>query len=474
MEDHRKVLAETFDIIQEYIDSLNNPAQKVNEFMLPEALKSRFDFELRANGTPYNALLDFIRQYLHLSVKTGSKQYLNQLFGGLNLPALLGEFITSLSNTSMYTYEVAPVATLMEMEIVRKMNSFTRFTHGDGTFLTGGSNTNLVAMITARNHLFPEGKEKGMAHLPTLTAFVSERSHFSFTKAANAIGLGTQNLKKVAVDNHGKICSRALTEAIEASLNRGEVPFFIGATCGTTEMGAFDNLAELVPVARRYNMWLHADGSWGGSAIMSPNWRHLFNGIEQCDSFSWNPHKLMNIPLICSVLLVKDASVLREALSSDDTSYIYHNDDSSQYDLGPKSLQCGKRVDSLKLWLAWKYFGDEGYVARINHLFALAQYATSVIEQHPRLELMCPTQTLNVNFRYVPASGDEADKFNHKIRQSLVESGKSMVNYCHLPNGLSIRLILLNPDLEKSDIDRFFRNYLTEAKMIEEKSVTKV
>lgn len=467
MQQERQVLAQTFEIINNYLESLSNPDLKVNEFMLPDALKQKFDFELQAQGGNYQDLLQYIQQYVHYSVKTGSNQYLNQLFGGKNLPALLGEFITSLTNTSMYTYEVSPMATLMELEIVRKMNTFTGYTNGDGIFLTGGSNTNLVAMISARNRKFPETKNEGMSHLPRLTAFVSERSHFSFTKAGNAMGIGSKNVIKVIADSLGRMDVGALESAILQSIACGEQPFFIGATCGTTEMGAFDPLHELVPIARKYDLWLHADGSWGGSAIMSPKYRHLFNGIENCDSFSWNPHKLMNIPLICSVLLVKEKGVLHDAFSTYDTSYIYHEDETSDYDLGPKSLQCGRRVDSLKLWLAWKYYGDEGYIARIEHLFELAKFAEQLIIEHPQLELMCPMQSLNVNFRFVPKANTDINDFNFKVRNNLVESGKSMVNYCHLENGLSIRLILLNPDLERSDLQKFFENFITESQLVE-------
>jgi glutamate/tyrosine decarboxylase-like PLP-dependent enzyme len=467
MKQQQQVLSETFKIIQDYLESSSNVDGKVNEFMLPEDLKQKFDFELRNNGSNYDDLLDYIRQYLQYSVKTSHNQFLNQLFGGKNLPALLGEFITSLTNTSMYTYEVSPVATIMELEIVRKMNTFTGFNNGDGIFLTGGSNTNLVAMISARNKKFPETKNEGTSHLPKLTAFVSERSHFSFTKAGNAMGIGSKNVIKVKADALGRMDKNELEGAILQSIARGEQPFFIGATCGTTEMGAFDPLEDFVPIANKYDLWLHADGSWGGSAIMSPKYRHLFNGIESCDSFSWNPHKLMNIPLICSVLLVKDKGVLDAAFSTYDTSYIYHDNETSDYDLGPKSLQCGRRVDSLKLWLAWKYYGDEGYIARIEHLFQLAKFAEQYILQHPQLTLMCPTQSLNVNFRFEPKAKTNLDDFNLKVRNNLVQSGKTMVNYCYLNNEVSIRLILLNPDLTEADITKFFEFFITESQLVE-------
>src|SRR5690606_28499888 len=212
----------------------------------------------------------------------------------------------------------------------------------------------------------------------------------------------------------------------------------------------------------------HADGSWGGSAIMSPKQRHFFTGIEECDSFSWNPHKLMNIPLICSVLLVREKGWLYDYFNTFDTSYIYHEDETSEYDLGPKSLQCGRRVDALKLWLAWKFYGDEGYVNRIDHLFDLAAYATEWVDRHPQLQLMFPTQSLNVNFRFSDPEITDHDEFNRQLRQNLLVSGKSMVNYCHLEKGLSIRLILLNPELSTADLDQFFGNFIAAAEELKQ------
>ena len=178
----------------------------------------------------------------------------------------------------------------------------------------------------------------------------------------------------------------------------------------------------------------------------------------------------MNIPLICSVLLVKDSNVMREEIQSHDADYIYHQNETSHYDLGPASLQCGRRVDSLKLWLAWKYYGDSGYARRIEKLFSLAEYATNAIASNAHLELLFPTQTLNVNFRHVAPDGVDADRLNEEIRYNLLKRGDLMVNYCRLEEGLSIRLVLLNPDLETSDIDdtldlilREGRSLLTEA-----------
>lgn len=456
----KDALARVFDLMNEWISESQDPEAPVIDYHNPEELKKKLALELAPEGSDMDSVVSEIEKYLKYAVKTGHPSYLNQLFGGFNFPAFLGELVTALTNTSMYTYEVAPVATLMEKALMEKMLSYTGWSNGTGSLLTGGSNTNMVAMLLARNVRFPEAKMNGISQTKRPAILVSERSHFSMLKGANTIGIGQNSVIKVAVDENGRMRGSAVKSAYNQAVNEGFAPFIVCSTAGTTETGSFDALAEISDFAQANNLWHHVDGSWGGSSILSEKYRHLFKGLELADSFSWNPHKLMNIPLICSALLVKGENIMREEIQSHDSDYIYHNNSGSEYDLGPSSLQCGRRVDSLKLWLAWKYYGDEGYAARINHLYNLASYCTEFVNENKDLELLFPTQSLNVNFRFRTPEGVDADEFNEKLRYRLIETGEAMVNYCRLPNGLSIRLVLLNPDLTKDDLNRFYSRFL--------------
>jgi glutamate/tyrosine decarboxylase-like PLP-dependent enzyme len=467
MENHREeVLNSIFNLINLWLRQSANPDNPVNNYRVPEQLSHELGLKIEKSGINDKELINEVEKYLNYSVKTGHPHYLNQLFGGFNFPAFIGEIITALTNTSMYTYEVAPVATLMEMRLIEKMLGFTGWETGTGAMMTGGSNTNMVAMLLARNSIFKGAKMEGITGLPKLALFVSERSHFSMLKGANTIGIGQNGVVKVKLDENGRMRGKALKASIETALKKGLLPFMVCSTAGTTETGSFDAIDEIADVAKTHDLWHHVDGSWGGSVVLSEKRRNLLAGLEEADSFSWNPHKLMNIPLICSVLLVKGDGIMREEIQSQDADYIYHENDTSAYDLGPSSLQCGRRVDSLKLWLAWKYYGDEGYSNRIEHLFDLAEYATDFIEDNQELEIMFPTQSLNVNFRFKTPEGINTDRFNENLRYELLKKGKVMVNYCWLDSGLSIRLILLNPDLSKGDIDRFFKLLLDEARAL--------
>ncbi len=466
--DYTKILPELFEIIINYIDTNFQEAGNVVEYKTPEELQNELALNIYETGLSDNELLNEVKTYLKYSVKTGNKQFFNQLYSGFTTAGFIGEIITALTNTSMYTYEVAPVATLIEKELIKKMCDIAGFKNGSGTFVTGGSNANLLALFSARNKVFPEGKTQGMYNAKVLTAFVSDQAHYSFGTASNLLGIGSENLIKVKSDLNGKMILGDLEKVIINSLQKGELPFFIAATAGTTMLGAFDNIDEISKIAKKYNCHFHIDGSFGGSIILSKEKKYLFKGIEKADSFAWNPHKLMNVPLVSSVILFNAGNIMRNNLTKLTTNYIFHENEDQNCDPGESSIQCGRRNDVLKLWLTWKYFGDTGYENRINNLFSSAEYLKEKIINHNDFELMADVQTLSVCFRYNPGKGHDLNTLNLKIREDLRKSGKSMVNYGYIDQNLVIRFVMANADVTKDDIDKFFRNFLETAKMIAE------
>ncbi len=466
----QNILAEAFEKIKIYLQNNSDNTKPVVKFKSPAELHKVIDFPVKQTGVSEQEFLELLDKYLEYSVKTGNKQFLNQLYSGFNFPAFIGEVFTALANTSMYTYEVAPVATTIETEMIRLMNGYTGYAEGDGIFVSGGSNGNLVAMFSARNKVLPEGRFIGYDRNLKLKAFVNEQAHYSFETAANVLGIGARNVIKVKADKNGRLIPAELEREINDSINRGEKPFFAAATCATTLLGAYDPIEEMSEICNNHDLWLHADGSFGGSIILSDNHRYLMKGIEKTDSFAWNPHKLMNIPLICSVLLVKKRGTLQHNITDINADYIFHDIDTIE-DLGKKSIQCGRKVDAVKLWFAWKYFGLEGYQKRIDNIIEMAKYAEIKIKENPQLELIVPRQSFAVCFRFIPDTETDINKFNLELRESLRKNGKSIVNYGYIGDILAIRLITANGELEKSDIDLFFKRIIDEALKLEKNIV---
>jgi len=452
--------------INAYLEKARDPSSRVTGFLSPEELRSRLDLNLPEEGCSLDALYRVIDDYLEHAVRTGHTQYFNQLWSGFTLPGFLGEVITGLTNTSMYTYEVAPVATLMEQELIQKMGRLAGFDDPEGLFLSGGSNGNLQAMMMARNSALPDTKNSGLPPDVKLAAFVSEEAHYSFEKAANIIGIGMDHVIKVETDEAGRMLPEDLERRIADSRESGMRPFFVGATAGTTVKGAYDPCEEIGSLARRHGLWFHVDGSLGGTALLSPRHRSLLKGLEQADSFVWNAHKLMGLPLICSVFLVREKGSLFASNSVAGADYIFHEAGKGASDLGPHSLQCGRRVDALKLWLSWKYYGDQGYAERTDRFFELAEYAEQIVREAPMLELMAPRSSVTICFRFRPPDTEDLNAVNLRLREELARSGRSLVNYAYLGEDMAIRLVIANPELTRADVELFFKNVLSTAESL--------
>jgi len=457
------VIAEAARIATAYLSGDSERGEPVIRHLAPEVLCERLDLTPPQTGRSLEDLLEGVRTTLRYSVRTGHPGFSNQLFGGHDMAALLGEWMTALLNTSMYTYEVAPVVTLMETELIRHMCTFVGWdaSEGEGVFTPGGSIANLMALIAGRNRLLPSAKESGLGRDDRLVLFASEEAHYSIDRAASVAGLGTGAVRKVAVDELGRMIPQALEAAVLAARAEGSVPFFVCATASTTVAGAFDPIDRVAAVAREHGLWLHVDAACGGAVLLSKRHRGLMQGSEHADSLTWNPHKLMGLPLTCSTLLVREPGRLATT-NAMGASYLFHDNDEARFDLGDLSLQCGRRVDALKLWLSWRALGDDGHARRIESLFELATSLRDKVVDRDHFELVREPQGCNVCFRYVPQSlqktppgpdrGKQLGALTIEIREHLRREGRILTNYAVLDGVPTFRYVASNPRATDEDL----------------------
>ena len=452
-----QLIKDIHDRIVQYLKDQDKNIGLTKPKISPEHLYKEFDISLD-ESTNFDGIKEIIEKYLTLAVKTGSTNFYNQLFSGFSATGYLGEVITALTNSSMATFEMSPVATLIEKELIKRMSSLIGYENGFGTFVTGGSNGNLLGMLAAIYRFDPSLKEEGIFGSKVLTGFVSEESHYSFIKTAHLLGIGSKQIIKVPCDEYGHMNPTSLEKSIQDSINSGNQPFFVGGTAGTTVRGTFDPFNKLADICEKYNLWLHIDASWGGSVIISSKHNHLMNGSERSDSITWCAHKMMGMPLMCTAALFKDSSILKKINTVDGTDYLFHDDANNIINLGKHSLQCGRRTDALKLWLSWKYLGNSGFEKNINHIFEMAQYANEKIAASSFLHLITPIESLNVCFQIQPDSlpKSEWNTFNINVRDKMLSDGKLMVNYANINSITCIRLVISNFKLKKKDLDFFF------------------
>ncbi len=458
--DVASLFAEAAGLAASALDRNSNRSGPVVHRLSPLELQESLGLELPAKGQGMDAALELARKTLHYSVATGHPRFLNQLFGGHDAPGILGEWICALTNTSMYTYEAAPVGTVVELALLKRMSEYVGFECGEGVFAPGGSIANLMAMLTARHHYFPHVKHDGLRPDDQPVMFVSAEAHYSIARSAMVAGIGTSGCIEVPTDDVGRMLPAELEALVEEAIRAGKRPFMVAATAGTTVPGAFDPVDAIADIAKQHDLWLHVDGSYGGSVLFSAKHRQLLKGIERADSVTWNPHKMMGVPLSCAALLMKQPGALVATLGMN-ADYLFHADAEADWDLGDRSLQCGRRVDALKLWFSWQALGDEGYEQRVDHLFELAEEFREMVRSTPGFRLIREQESTNVCFRYLPEEqrelkGQARDRCEHeatlRIRAIMANEGSFLVNYATLDGAATFRLVASNPQTNSEDL----------------------
>ena len=432
--------------------------QVVAQPLTAPELEQTIDVSLSNSGSSDEVLEQALMDYLEYSPKSSHPEYYKLLYSGVNKEALLGDWVTSLSNSTMHTFQVGPVATLMELELIKQWNKLVGFDHGEGVMVSGGSQANIVGMMLARHSACPDFKTKGFAASEgrKLIAYTSDQSHYSNQRAVNTLGIGTDNLRSIESDEIGRIKPLALSKAIAADLRQGHLPFYIGLTAGTTVVGAFDPVPECSEIASKHNIWLHIDGAWGAPVLFSDKHKHLLDGSNLADSFAWDAHKLLNVPITAAVVLVKQAGVLQECIAGGGGEYLFHNDANADYNLGERSLQCGRRADALKVWLSWKAAGNKGFANKVDLLQNMKTDCVDLIHRKPSLEVLGPTLYLNVVFRF--NQGDLTEevlaKLNIQICKTMLKNGGPYVDHAKYKGRTGIRLIIANEETRIQDLER--------------------
>ncbi|XP_022082482.1 cysteine sulfinic acid decarboxylase-like isoform X2 [Acanthaster planci] len=453
-------------IVKEAIDKTTSGKCKVLNFVHPHLLSEKIDLAIRDDPASQEELLKLCQQTFDYSVRPGHPRFFNQLFGGQDLVGLAGQWMTDAINPSIYTFEVSPVFTLMELEVLCKLRQLCGYKSGDGIFCPGGSIANMYALNIARYKRCPEIKQKGLYNSPRLVAFTSEQSHYSLKKGMAFLGLGVDNLVSVKCDQMGRMIPEELEKEILEAKNKGGDPYFVCATSGTTVLGAYDPLVPIADICERHGLWLHIDAAWGGGALASSKYSHLMQGVERSNSLTWCQHKMMGVPLQCSAFLLREENGLMHHSHCAAASYLFQKDKfyDMSYDTGDKSIQCSRKADALKLWLMWKAKGNRGFDEEITRKFDNSRYMADLIRNRENFKLLLEPQCTNVTFWYIPPSlkampdGPEFQRKLHKvapiIKERMMKNGTMMIGYQPLgdhPN--FIRMVYCNHATTTQDVE---------------------
>ncbi|MFI5975036.1 lysine decarboxylase DesA [Streptomyces sp. NPDC051452] len=396
------------------------------------------------------AVLDELEDvYLRDAVYFHHPRYLAHLNCPVVIPAVLGEAVLCAVNSSLDTWDQSAGATLIE----RKLIDWTSARVGlgpaaDGVFTSGGSQSNLQALLLAR-------EEAKTASLARLRVFVSEAGHFSVRKSAKLLGLGPDAVVTIPVDHDKRMRTVALARELERCARDGLVPVAVVATAGTTDFGSIDPLPEIAELCDQYGVWMHVDAAYGCGLLASVKYRDRIGGIEDADSVTVDYHKSFFQPVSSSALLVRDAAALRHAT--------YH----AEY-LNPrrmveeripnqvdKSLQTTRRFDALKLWTTLRTMGADGIGRLFDEVCDLAREGWELLAADPRYDVVVEPSLSTLVFRYIPAAVTdpaEIDRANLHARKALFASGDAVVAGTKVGARHYLKFTLLNPETTPADM----------------------
>ncbi|MFD4970795.1 pyridoxal phosphate-dependent decarboxylase family protein [Streptomyces sp. NPDC058424] len=446
-EHYRRSVKEGVERVAARLATTDRPFTGVTADALAPRIE-RIDLDRPLNDT--TAALDELEEvYLQDAVYFHHPRYLAHLNCPVVIPAVLGEAILSAVNSSLDTWDQSAGGTLIE----RKLIDWTAARIGldpdaDGVFTSGGTQSNLQALLLAR-------EETGSDALSRLRILTSEASHFSVRTSARLLGLGPESVVCVPVDRDQRMQTLALAHELERCRRDGLVPMAVVATAGTTDFGSVDPLPEIAELCERFGTWLHVDAAYGCGLLVSPTRREMLTGIERADSVTVDYHKSFFQPVSSSAVLVGDASVLRHATYHAD----YLNPRRAVTERIPnqvdKSLQTTRRFDALKLWMTLRVMGADGVGQLFDEVCDLAAAGWKLLASDPRFDVVVEPALSTLVFRYIPAAVTdpaEIDRANLYARKALFASGAAAVAGTKVAGRHYLKFTLLNPETTTDDL----------------------
>jgi glutamate/tyrosine decarboxylase-like PLP-dependent enzyme len=391
-----------------------------------------------------------------------SPRAINQLFSGVEDPAMAGALLGLFANNTVSTREIAPLPTEMELAVVawllRTMPWDAQRAGGSAT--PGGSFSNFLAMYLARK---AAEARHGSAVVPKLAYFVSRAGHYSIPKGADFVGIPRGAMVEVPTDDEDRMRPDLLAAAVRDARRRGLVPFLAIATLGTTVAGALDPVRDVAKVASAEDLWLHVDAAWGCFGLLGPDAARFRAGLESADSLTFDEHKHGGAPVASSFLLVRDRTCLEELRPPTGGGYLFHRKDAprEESDLGLTSLACGKPFLTFGSWLAWKSLGADGWRRRVAHADRLTRRFRDGIARSTHWALVQEPSSWLVVFRpKVPAvtSRVARDAVARELRRRVNADGRWMINLCPMPSGYVFRAIFTNPLMTEAHVDELLRH----------------
>ncbi len=429
----------------------------------PADLKILFEEPLPQAGTPAEEIFaQFARDVEPHAMQVPSPRY----FGQFNpTPLAIGvwaDALCSALNQNAGAWRNGPTSALIEAQVIGWLCELLGYGPGAfGVLASGGSEANLIALKCARDQAARDICDLGVrAANAELKVYASEQCHFSVEKSLDILGLGRRSLRKIDTDERFHIRLDLLRVAIERDRSDGHIPFCIVGIAGATSTGVIDPLPELAEIARENDCWFHVDAAYGAGLAFSDKQKVKLRGIELANSITFDPHKWMFVPFACGTTLVREGgNVLRDSF---DISPEYLSEDRGgedvQYDFFRYGQMGTRRFNALKLWMAFKFMGKNGYAEAVERHLELTRHLAARLDELPDFERVGEIETAVCCFRYLPEhvramAPNDQDRVQQALQQRIEKSGKAFFPSTILHGRRALRVNINSYLTERRHVD---------------------
>ncbi len=375
-------------------------------------------------------------------------------------PSILAEMLTSTLAAQCMSWQTSPAATELEERVLDWLREMIGLPTGfHGVIQDTASTAMFVAFLTARERLNDhQTNHAGLNSAGRHCCYASGEVHSSTDKGIRMAGLGSDNLRKIPVDENFAMVPEELDKAIASDIEAGHKPTCVIATLGSTSLSAIDPLQAISVICKKYGIWLHVDAAWAGSALVLPEYQYMIRGIENADSFVFNPHKWLLTQFDCSAFYVKDKTalirtfeILPEYLKTREGTQV-----NNYRDWGP---QLGRRFRALKLWFVIRSYGITGLQDHIRRHIDMTHALAAQVAEEPDFELLAPNPLALFCFRYHPKDipEDQLDALNERIFETINDTGEIYLTQTRINGKYAIRLVSGAPATENKHLDKAWR-----------------
>lgn len=404
-------------------------------------------------GRRKSDVAEMVRQIHKASLHLSHPRYAAQQVAAPIPAAALVESVVAAMNQSLAVWEMSPIATAIDRDLAARFKKLFWFPkRAEGSLVPGGAFANLTALLAARDALDPGASRKGGARIALIAG---GQVHYSVARAAAILGLGADSVFRVHLNSEFCTDIERVHDAFAAAHKRGFRKFILIGSSGSTPTGSFDDLVALHELATKHRAWFHVDAAHGGGLAFSHRLRSRLRGVGRADSLTFDPHKMMFMPLSAGGVLVRNGRHLAEPLT-ECAPYLF-GAKRRWPDIGQLTIACSQRFDALKVWVVWSAYGSQLWDVLGTHTCDVASAAYNYCLRSDVLEPAHEPHSNILCFRLRRGHGSDADRRHWTIKEELNECGFGYVSSTVLDNRRVLRLVVMNPRTTSADVYELLR-----------------